>query len=60
MKQLEAFRDYPKLKKIIIQYIISQLSEQDFLTYGAIFNNIDENKDGMLSIEELKNGLYNF
>lgn len=57
-KSLKNFYQYSKLKKATLFYIASQLSEQEITKLGKIFKNIDKNNDGVLTIEEIKNGFF--
>ena len=57
---LNSFKDYVnscKLKKMTLTYIASRLNENEVSNLREIFNNFDKNKDGHISLEELKNGL---
>jgi calcium-dependent protein kinase len=57
---LHSFKDYVnscKLKKMTLTYIASRLNENDVSNLREIFTSFDKNKDGHISLEELKNGL---
>ncbi len=57
---LNSFKDYVnscKLKKMTLTYIASRLNENEVSKLREIFTNFDKNKDGHISLEELKNGL---
>ena len=57
---LPSFKDYVnscKLKKMTLTYIASRLNENDVSNLREIFTSFDKNKDGHISLEELKNGL---
>ena len=51
------FQNYNKLKKATLTYIASQLSENEIQELGKLFKGIDKNGDGVLTVEEIKNGL---
>ena len=55
---LKNFHNYCKLKKAALTYIASQLSENEITDLGRLFKNIDKNNDGVLTIDEIKNGFY--
>ena len=38
--------------------IASQLSESEIKDLGILFNDLDKDKDGLLSIKEMKDGKY--
>jgi calcium-dependent protein kinase len=46
-----------KLKKAVLTFIASRLKEDDIKELKDIFMAIDENKDGTLTLEEIKEGL---
>lgn len=56
-KSLKNFYQYSKLKKAALFYIASQLSEHEITKLGKIFKSIDKNNDGVLTYEEIKNGI---
>ena len=54
----EKIRKYSNLslfKILVLNYIASQLPQRDIMLLGKVFMDIDTNKDGYLSIEELAN-----
>ena len=53
---LKNFHNYCKLKKAALTYIASQLSENEITELGRFFKSIDKNNDGVLTIDEIKNG----
>ena len=55
---LKNFQNYNKLKKATLTYIASQLSEYEIQELGKLFKGIDKNGDGVLTVEEIKNGCY--
>jgi len=42
---------------MILTILASKLSEHEISGIGKIYNNVDKNKDGQLSIQELITGL---
>lgn len=46
-----------KLQKAIIQFIASRIDESEIEKIKSIFTNMDINKDGVLTLQELENGL---
>ena len=53
---LKNFHNYCKLKKAALTYIASQLSENEITELGKFFKSIDKDNDGVLTIDEIKNG----
>lgn len=45
------------MKKLAVNCIASQLSEQDIIKLGELFRNADEDGDGEISAEEFKKTL---
>ena len=57
---LVSFKNYInscKLKKMTLTYIASRLNENEVSHLREIFTNFDKNKDGHISLQELKDGL---
>ena len=55
--KIEPFKNYSnsnKLRKAVLTYIASRLSEEEIKKIKAIFQTIDIDNDGKLSLEELK------
>ena len=55
--KIDGFKNYSnsnKLRKAVLTYIASRLSENDIKKIKAIFETIDTDNDGKLSLEELK------
>ncbi len=50
------YLEYSQFKKIVLALIASKLSDVDFENQGIVFNNIDNNKDGLLTVEEIEKG----
>jgi len=55
--KMAAFSKYSKLKKLTAIYIASQCAEKEVEKLGNIFKQIDKDKNGTISIEELKHAL---
>jgi len=54
---LKNFRNVAKLKKAALTYIASQLSEKEISHISKLFLQLDKNGDGVLTFEEVKEGL---
>jgi serine/threonine protein kinase len=50
-KKLREFSSFSKLKALAVSYIATQLPEKDIHQLGILFEQIDTNSDGYLSIE---------
>eukprot|EP01022_Parablepharisma_sp_SALTPOND_P001083 TRINITY_DN105553_c1_g1_i1.p2 TRINITY_DN105553_c1_g1~~TRINITY_DN105553_c1_g1_i1.p2 ORF type:complete len:234 (-),score=34.40 TRINITY_DN105553_c1_g1_i1:1279-1980(-) len=57
IKNLRAFRGAQKLKKAVLTYIATQLSEKELAPLRTLFKSLDSNGDGKLSYQEIKQGL---
>ncbi|CAD8132757.1 unnamed protein product [Paramecium octaurelia] len=55
--QLKNFNGSNKLKKVALTFIASQLNEQEITDLGKLFKQLDKNGDGVLTIDELREGL---
>lgn len=55
--RLAKFRKYQKVKQAVLTYLATQLSEKEMLPLKMHFLELDKNGDGILSHEELKEGL---
>ena len=56
-KQLKVFRGAQKVKKVVLTYLATQLSEKEMEPLKRIFMSLDKNGDGILSLEEINEGL---
>lgn len=54
---MKEFSSHQKLKKIALFYVASQCSEQEIIDLGELFKSMDKNNDGVLSVDEMKEGL---
>ena len=57
VKNLKAFKNSQKLKKAVLTYIATQLSEKELAPLRTLFKSLDSNGDGRLSYKEIKQGL---
>ena len=57
IKMLRGFKGLQSLKKAVLTYLATQLSEKETQAMKKAFVAMDKNGDGMLSFEELKSGL---
>jgi len=57
MKRLEKFQSSNRLQKTILSYLASKASDEDLKDEIHFFNQIDSNKDGYITMKELKQGL---
>ena len=55
---LKKYTEENKLKKAILTYIASRLNDNEVKTLKEIFENLDINKDGTLTLDEMKKGLH--
>lgn len=56
-KNLKAFKGAQRVKKAVLTYLATQLSEKEMEPLKKLFLSIDKNGDGRLSMEEIKEGL---
>lgn len=57
LKRLESFKNSSKLKKAILSFLATKSSDKDIQEEIALFNKFDKNKDGYITINELKKGI---
>jgi calcium-dependent protein kinase len=55
--RLKNFRKYQKIKQAALTYIASQLSDKELSALRECFMKLDRNGDGILSMEEIVDGL---
>ena len=53
---LKNFRNAEKLKKATLTFIATQCTDDEIGEMSMIFQSLDKNGDGMLTLEELKAG----
>lgn len=51
------YKNTNKFQKAVLTFIASRLKEEEIKHLKDIFLTLDENKDGCLSLEEIKNGI---
>ena len=56
-KNLKTFRSAQKVKKAVLTYLATQLSDKEIGPMKKLFLSLDKNGDGKLSQEEIKQGL---
>lgn len=56
-KNLKAFKGAQKMKKVVLTYVATQLSEKEIQSLKKLFQALDKNGDGRLSREEITEGL---
>ncbi|KAI3875765.1 hypothetical protein MKX03_023688 [Papaver bracteatum] len=56
--RLKQFRAMNKLKKLTLKVMAENLSEEEIKGLQQMFNNMDTDRSGTITIEELKNGLH--
>ncbi|XP_002510594.2 calcium-dependent protein kinase 29 [Ricinus communis] len=57
LRRLKQFRAMNKLKKLALKVIAENLSEEEIKGLKQMFNNMDTDKSGTITYEELKDGL---
>lgn len=57
LRRLSTFRNAKKLKKAVLMYIVSNLPAHNLEEERKEFIQLDKNKDGYISINELENAL---
>lgn len=58
VESLKNYKNNNKLKKAVLTFIASRLKDDEIKTLKEIFNAIDKNKDGTLTLEEIKEGQF--
>ena len=56
-QQLNTFRTYQKVKKAVLTYLATQLSQNEMRPLRVHFIQLDKNGDGILSTEEVIKGI---
>jgi calcium-dependent protein kinase len=54
---LKMYRNTNKLKKAVLVFIASRLNDSDIKMLKEMFDTFDKNKDGTLTLEEIKDGI---
>ena len=60
IKHLETYKNSSNFKKFILTYIASRVKEKEIKELKDIFSELDLNKDGILDIDEIRQGLIKF
>jgi calcium-dependent protein kinase len=55
--ELRKYQNFNKLKKAVLNYIATQLSDNEIAELVNLFNRLDTNRDGMLSVTEFTDSL---
>ena len=55
---LKNYNNLYKITKLVLDFIAQRIGECDISTLRAIFEEMDTNKDGTLTINEIKNAIY--
>ena len=56
VENLKSYKNNNKLKKAVLTFIASRLKDDEIKVLRDIFNTLDVNKDGTLTLEEVKEG----
>ncbi|KAM3130314.1 hypothetical protein pb186bvf_017610 [Paramecium bursaria] len=54
---LKGFSASTKVKRVFLSFMASQMSESEIRELGKLFKELDKNGDGVLTIEEIKQGI---
>jgi len=54
---LKNYKNNNKLKKAVLTFIASRLKDDEIKSLTDIFNSLDKNKDGTLTLEEVREGM---
>lgn len=57
LEKLENFKNSTNLKKAILSFLATKSSDKDIQEEIALFNTFDKNKDGYITVNELKKGI---
>jgi calcium-dependent protein kinase len=57
VKHLENYKNISNFKKLILTYVATRLKEKEIKELKEMFSELDINKDGILSFDEIKNCL---
>jgi len=57
MKRLQSFRSHSRLKKVALTVVAQQMKDDDIESLQNTFRSLDQNGDGVLSTEEIRQGL---
>ena len=57
IQSMRKFKDHNKLQKAVITFIASRLQDKEVEKLKNIFQSLDANNDGTLTLEEMKDGI---
>lgn len=57
VESLKNYKNNNKLKKAVLTFIASRLKDDEIKILKDIFNTLDKNKDGTLTLEEIREGI---
>jgi len=57
VENLKSYKKTNKLKQAVLTFIASRLKDDDIKNLKEIFNSLDKNKDGTLTLDEVKEGV---
>ena len=60
LKNIYVFKNLERLKKAVLTYIATQLTEKESGSLKVVFQQFDKNGDGLITIEELQSALSKF
>lgn len=60
VETLKNYKNNNKLKKAVLTFIASRLKDDEIKSLREIFNTLDKNRDGTLTLEEVKEGKFYF
>lgn len=58
VETLKNYKNNNKLKNAVLTFIASRLKDDEIKSLKDIFNTLDKNKDGTLTLEEIREGIY--
>ena len=52
-EKIRSYSKFSKFKVLVLNYIAAQLPQKEIMLLGKVFLDIDKNKDGFLTVEEM-------